>query len=88
MAATVCVCVCVRACACVCVHVCVCVRVRVCVCTCACACSVKSCFAGLQQLTVVDVWSTISNQLQRLTADVTHNQRVLCLPVIALNSCH
>jgi len=32
-----------------------------------CVGSLKRCFAGLQQLTVVEVWSTFNSQLQHLT---------------------
>ena len=37
---------------------------------------------GLQQLTVVDVWSTVNSQLQRLTDVVYDHQQCLCHAVI------
>jgi len=44
-------------------------------------CSLKACFMGLQQLTVLEVWSTFNNQLQRVTD--THAEH--CLFVLFLS---
>ena len=48
-----------------------------------CLSSLKSCFTGLQQLSVLDVWSTFNDQLQRST-DVDTNQCLFVLRVYLL----